>query len=91
MRMFLISAAALLMLGCAPGTPRPDVTPSTACQRDAAADAPGVHAPAQRPLFIDARAFAVTTRENVADVTRAMDALLQATQQCTSLPLQEHP
>lgn len=91
MRMSFISAAGLFVLGCVPGSPRPDVTPSTACQRVAAADAPGAHGPGQRPLFIDARAFAVTTPENVADVTRAMDALLKATQRCTSPRLQEHP
>lgn len=91
MRMSFISAAALLMLGCVPGTPRPEIAPSTACQRVAAADVPGARSPVQRPLFIDAKAFAVTTPENVRDVTRAMDALLQATQRCTFLRLQEHP
>jgi hypothetical protein len=89
MRISFISAAGLFMLGCVPGTPRPAVTPSNACPRVGAAEAPGGRSPVQRPLFIDARAFAVTTPENVADVTRAMDALLQATQRCPSSRLQE--
>jgi hypothetical protein len=91
MRISFISAAGLFMLGCVPGIPRPEVTPSSACPRVAAAEAPGGGSPFQRPLFIDARAFAVTTPENVSDVTRAMDALLQATQRCPSARLQEQP
>lgn len=92
MRMCLIGAAGVFMLGCVPGTPRLDVTPSTACRSVAAADAAGAHGLMQRLLFIDATAFAaVTTPENVADVTRATDALLTATQRCRSPRFQEHP
>lgn len=91
MRISFISAAGLFMLGCVPGTPRQAVTPSSACPRVAAAEAPGGGSPVQCPLFIDAKAFALTTPENVTDVTRAMDALLQATQRCPGSRLQERP
>lgn len=91
MRMSFISAAGLFVLGCGPGARRPDVTPTPACHQGAAVAEPERGGPIQRPLFIDAKAFAVTTPQNVADVALAMDALLHAALRCTSPGLQEHP
>ena len=90
MRISLISAACLLVLGCGPGTTHANVSPSSACQDVAAADTPGVRGSVKGALFIDAKAFAVTTPENVADVARALDALVQASRECSAGHLQEH-
>jgi hypothetical protein len=91
MRISLISAACIFALGCGSATPRPNVNPSTACQGVAAIETHQAQGAVQGQLVIDAKAIAaVTTPENVADVARALDTLLQASRGCSTHRLLEH-